>query len=191
MKSMPKNNNSKNNPKVSLGKKTDAGYKYSSRINFSEDLSTQITKLMQEKKAKDNLELRIDQLKGIAKRYANKEKNLDYYFEIGKFLSFLDDKIFQNIRPYSVYRRIAEEISEILPHIQEADVTSKHLDVMYKMGKIGKKDIHKAVWDQWYEILKFKDLSGDKKLLSKVISECRTGASGPTLREKIKKLIKK
>ena len=52
MMSMPKKDNSKQESKIGLGAKTNSGYKYSSRINFKEDLSIQIAKAMQEKKQK-------------------------------------------------------------------------------------------------------------------------------------------
>jgi len=61
MTSMPKKDNQKKELKVGLGEKTDSEYRYSSRINFGEDLSLQIAKLMQEKKAKDELEEHINQ----------------------------------------------------------------------------------------------------------------------------------
>ena len=69
----------KGKPEIGFGKKTDEGYKYRTRINFKEDLSFQIGKLMQEKKAKDELESHIVQIRKIISRFKIKEKNLDSF----------------------------------------------------------------------------------------------------------------
>ena len=74
MMSMPKKDNSKQESKIGLGAKTNSGYKYSSRINFKEDLSIQIAKVMQEKKAKDELENHIKQIRKVVLQFKNKEK---------------------------------------------------------------------------------------------------------------------
>ena len=104
-----------------MGAKTNSGYKYSSRINFKEDLSIQIAKSNARKKAKDELENHIKQIRKVVLQFKNKEKNLDYYSAIGKVLSFLNSDNFKNIKPYSVFRRISDEIPNILPELEEKD----------------------------------------------------------------------
>ena len=48
-----------------------------------------------------------------------------------------------------------------------------------------------ASWDQWYEIMKFKNIFKKGKLFKAILSECRFIGAGPVLRNKIKELIKK
>lgn len=176
--------------KLKLGKKTDKGYEYSTKINFKEDFTSQINKLMKEKKAHDELESQLRKLeKAIQDLTAyKKDKDLLYYYIIGKNLLFLDKENFRNIKPYSIYRRITEEIPEILPNIKDKKTIQKHLEIMFRIAHIEKNHLSKASWDQWYEILKFKDIYKDKKLLRLILNECKKGISGISLRNKIKEL---
>ena len=187
MTSMPKKDNQKKELKVGLGEKTDSEYRYSSRINFGEDLSLQIAKLMQEKKAKDELEEHIKQISKIASRFKNKKKNLAYYNAIGKMLSFLSSANFKNIRPYSVFRRLVDEIPDILPGLEVKRVQD-HLMMMYRIGKLDKDTLDKATWEQWYEISKFKNVTNNQKTLSKILVSSGN-SSGLDLRKKIESIV--
>lgn len=189
MKFTPKKDNSKQESKIGLGAKTDSGYKYSSRINFKEDLSLQITKLMQEKKAKDELNKYVEQIRKTISRFKNKEKNLVYYSAVGKTMSFLNSVIFKNIRPYSVFRSLIDEIPEILPGL-DAKRIQDHLMMMYRIRKLDESILDKATWEQWYEISKFKNLIGNQKVLNKILVSCGN-SSGPDLRKKIESILGK
>ena len=188
--STPKKDNSNSESKISLGAKTDSGYKYSSRVdlNSAEDLSLQIGKLMQEKKAKDELESHIEQIRKIVLKFKNKKKNLDYYSAVGNALSFLNNDNFKNIKPYSVFRRISNEIPDILPELDEKRVRD-HLMMMFRISELDKNTLNKASWEKWFEISKFKNVIGNKKTLNKILM-LKGNASGPNLREKIEELKK-
>ncbi len=187
MTSMHKYDNIKKDQKIRLGKKTDSGYEYSSRIDFKEDLSIQISKLIQEKKAKDELDAYIKKIAEISSQFKNKEKNLNYYSTVGKVLSFLDSANFRIIKPYSVFRRIVDEIPDILPKI-DAKRTQDHLMMMYRVGGLNKSLLDKATWDQWYEISKFKNVISNPKTLEGALRFCKD-SSGPELRRKIQVLL--
>ncbi|OGZ74160.1 MAG: hypothetical protein A2998_02335 [Candidatus Staskawiczbacteria bacterium RIFCSPLOWO2_01_FULL_37_25b] len=62
---------------------------------------------------------------------------------------------------------------------------------MYLLAKVPKRFIKMASWDQWYEIMKFKNIFKKGKLFKAILSECRFIGAGPVLRNKIKELIKK
>ncbi len=175
--------------KLKLGKKIDSEYKYSAKIDFKEDLSVQISRLMQEKKAKDELEERIIELKNAASKFPNKNKNIQYYYTIGKILSFIDNKSFKSIKPFSIFRQIADEIPEVLPGLEKKRIVD-HLMMMYRISKIKREFITKARWDQWYEITKFNITINNQSILNKLISACASGISGKTLRQKVKVLLK-
>lgn len=184
-----KKDNSKPESKIGLGEKTDSGYKYSSRINFKEDLLLQITKLMQEKKAKDELEIYVEQIRKISSRFKNKAKNLGYYSAVGKILSFLSSSSFKNIKPYSVFRRLIDEVSDILPGL-DAKRIQDHLMMMYRIGGLEEGILDKATWEQWYEISKFKNAISNRKVLNKILTLSES-TSGPDLRKKIESILGK
>lgn len=173
-----------------LGKKTTEGYKYKAKVDFGEDFSAQISRAVKEKEANDVIKKKVKEWKGITERFDKKKKNLQYYFQIGKKLLFLDNDLFKDIARYSVFRRIIEEFPEILPEIKNEEVAIKHLDFMYVIGHINKTSLSKGNWDQWYEIMKFRNIYKKTGLLKKILAECKSGTAGPSLRTKIKSLIK-
>jgi len=185
-----------NKGKIKLGKKTNEGYyEYASKIDFNleEDISKQISKLIKEKIANDELRLEIEKIKKKVKDFSkiNKEKNILYYYTVGKSLAFIDSHKFKDVALYSILRRISEEIEDILPNIKDPEVMKKHLEVMYNLGHIKKKYIRlkNIAWNQWYEIGKFKKLCRNEFLLKKVLKDCKSNISGPALRKRIKILL--
>lgn len=147
---------------------------------------------MKEKKVIDELESVINKLKKEVERLTNrkKDKELSYYYSVGKNLLFLNKENFLEFSPYKIYQRIYEEMPQILPHIKDKKVIQKHLEIMYKLAHVKESLLTKASWDQWYEILKFKDVHRDKKLLYLILDYCQRGVSGIQLRSKIKELRK-
>ncbi len=179
-------------PKLKLGKKTSSGYKYSAKVDFSRDLFSQIDQVMREKEVKDELEKHVSKIRGeINKFKQKKEKNIKYYYSVGKNLLFIDDENFKNIAPGSIYRIIGDEIPGIFPYLKENTNIRKHLEIMYGLGHLEENYLRKASWDQWYEVMKFKELYKNKKLLKRILEECKKGLSGISLRNKIKELRRK
>lgn len=176
--------------KIRLGKKTEEGYKYSSNIDFSrgEDLSTQIEKFEKEKEVKEKLEEKVSEFESITEKFKLKKENINYYYEIGKKLQFLEKTPFKEVEKYSAFRIIHEMIPGILPHVEDKKVTEKHIAHMFYLGKLDKDILERASWTQWYEILKFKDINKNKSLLNKVLLACERGLSDKLLRDRIKEL---
>lgn len=169
--------------KIKLGKKTNEGYKYKSKIDFTEDISAQIFKLIKEKKVNEIIKEKAKELEIIIGKFTKKEKYLKYYYEIGRVLLFLDNDLFKDIAPWSVYRRIIEELPEILPHIKNKERARKHLNIMYGLAHLPKEEISEVRWDQWEEIFKFTQIYNNKKLLTQIIKECKkSNLSGIPLR---------
>jgi hypothetical protein len=186
MKSTP----SKEDKKIELGKRTDEGYEYRAKIDLSQGLSAQISKVLQEREINEVLKANVEEIRQVVKKFRKKEKNLQYYYEIGRKLSFLDSDLFKKIAPYSIFRRIVEELPEVLPNVPEK-VATKHLDIMYKLAHMGRDQLSKATWDQWYEIMKFKEVHRKQNLLQQALDACSSGAAGPSLRRKIQDIIGK
>ncbi len=190
MKSMNKNNSNKR--EVKLGKKSDIGYRYSVKINFKEDLATQISKVIKEKELNGTLKKKIRELNEVVEKFLEKEKNLQYYYEIGEHLLFLDRNPFKEVARGSILRRIFEEIPNMLPDIKDKDMAGRHLNFMYWIAHIGKEDLSRASWEQWFEITKFKEIYKNKKILQEILNECKKGITGhSSLNERIKRIIEK
>lgn len=171
--------------KLKIGTKTDSGYDFSAKVDFKEDLGVQIERLMKEKRVNDELKLKIRKLEEEIKTLNNQnpDKDIHYYYRIGRLLLFLESKSFQEFKPYGFYRRIVEEIPQILPHVKNPKVAQKHLETMYRLAHVREDILNKASWDQWYEILKFKDLYKNRKALNKIIKLIENKkTSGPELR---------
>ena len=71
---------------------------------------------------------------------------------------------------------------------KNADESKRYPETMYHLGKQTKEAIKRATFDQWYEILKFKDVYKDKDLLEWILMICEQGLSSIPLRRKIKEL---
>jgi len=188
--------NNKKEKKIRLGKTTEEGYIYSSKIDFRKDFSSQITSYIKERQAYDALNLEIKRLKEVVEKFSSlkKEKNIQYYYKIGKNLLFLDKGLFKKIAPTSILRRIFEELPDILPGIKNVDMATRHLYFMYWIGHIKKNELAQASWDQWFEItkFKFKEIYKNSVLFQQILKECRAGTTGhETLNKKIKILIRK
>ncbi len=185
--------NSKKVNKVKLGKKTEEAYEYSAKIDFKEDFSTQVANLIKEKKANDFFELKIKKIKEEIKIFSKREKykSLSYYYLIGKKLLFLKDNPFKDIVVGSVFRRIFEEVPEILPNIIDRNMAIRHLHLMYGIAHVKKKDLRRASWDQWFEITKFRGTYTKPRILNQILKECETGITGhSSLNIRIKEIIK-
>ncbi|MBM3141798.1 MAG: hypothetical protein FJ005_01945 [Chloroflexi bacterium] len=186
---MKSTSNDRGNKKIELGRRTNEGYKYEAKIDLSKDLSSQITRVIKEKEINEIISRKVEELREAIKGFPDKEQSLEYYYQTGRNLLFLDNELFRDIAPYSVFRRIFEELPEILPGLGKRAVATKHLDIMFKLAHIDRNDLSKASWDQWYEIMKFKDIYKRQDLLKQALDYCKSGMSGPRLRKEIQDLM--
>ena len=131
----------------------------------------------------------LKKIETIAKRYPNKNKNIQYYYEVGKVLQFVDTKGFTE-RKGLIWRRMAYDLRPDLfgGKKKNADESKRYPETMYHLGKQSGEAINRATFDQWYEILKFKDIYKDKGLLEQILVVCEQGLSSIQLRQKIKEL---
>lgn len=178
--------------KLSLGKKTKDGYQYAATVSLDQDLTTQIEEFVKEKGIKDSLKRETDKLSKIAKGFKNREKrnNLSYYYMIGKNLKFLEKPVFKKAKMWSVFRLIYELSPGLVPHVSDSNLGSKHIAMMFYLGKVNKKELSKATWHQWREIVKFKELFTTKRLYKKILDLIKgKRTSGPQFRNTIAQKI--
>lgn len=132
----------------------------------------------------------------LALKFDTLEKNLDYFFEVGKLLQFVDTKGYSKFKG-RIWQRLAHDLRPDLlfgkkktrkESTSPERESKRNIEDMYQLAKFPINFLHRATWNQWDEILKFKELYKDKKLLNLILEQCERGISGTSLRNKIKEL---
>lgn len=158
-------------------------------LGSGEELES-IEELLREEEIEKAIQIALGKIETIAERYPDKEKDIWYCYEVGKVLQFVDDKGFADRRGL-IWRRMAFDLRPELfsQKKKNAEESKRYPEFMYYLGKQSKKNVKRATFDQWYEILKFKELYKDKDLLEKIIAVCaKEKLSSVRLRQRIKEL---
>lgn len=152
--------------------------------------------LHQEEKIEKEIQIVARKIEKLALNFDRIEKNLDYYFEAGELLQFVDKKGYSKFKG-RIWQRLAHDLKPNLlfgkNKTKKKDTSperesKRDIEDMYQLAKFPKKYLHNASWSQWDEILKFKEIYKNKKLLNLIIKECQRRLSGISLRNKIKEL---
>jgi len=152
-----------------------------------------IEELLEEEKVENVVKNILDEIEQIALKYPDKKKNLRYYYEVGKMLQFVDKEGYTDMRGL-IWERMAYDFNpELFGGEKKVRSESKrHPEFMYLLCKISETLLEELSWDQWYEVMKFKEIYKNESLLRQIISECKKeNLSGIPLRNKIKELRKK
>jgi hypothetical protein len=160
-------------------------------LGSGEELES-IEELLKEEEIEKAIQEALKKTEAVAKRYPQKEKNLWYCYEVGGVLQFVDNKGFTGRRGL-IWRRMAFDLRPGLfaQKKKSAEESKRYPEFMYHLGKQSEKNVKRATFDQWYEILKFKEIYKDKKLLEQILTVCeKEGLSNIQLRQKIKELRK-
>lgn len=178
--------------KLRLGKKTKDGYQYAAAVNLGQDLTAQIEEFAKEKEVKELLKKEVDKLSRIVKSFKNEEKenNISYYHTIGKNLKFLEKPAFKEVERWSAFRLLYEWLPSLLPHISDTELGSKHIGMMYYLGRADSKDLPRATWWQWYELVKFPILFANKKKYKKILIMIQRKGIKGSVRSIIKDALK-
>lgn len=157
-------------------------------LGSGEELES-IEELLKEEEVEKAIQAALSKIGIIAKEYADKERDIWYYYEVGKVLQFVDNKGFTE-RKGLIWRRMAYDLRPDLfgGKKKNAEESKRYPETMYHLGKQSKVAVKRATFDQWYEILKFKDVYKDKNLLERILEVCGRGSSSGQLRQKIKEL---
>ena len=152
-----------------------------------------IEELLEEEKVENVVKNILDEIEQIALKYPDKKKNLRYYYEVGKMLQFVDKEGYTDMRGL-IWERMAHDFNpELFGGEKKVRSESKrHPEFMNLLCKISEILLEELSWDQWYEVMKFKEIYKNESLLRQIISECKKeNLSGIPLRNKIKELRKK
>ncbi len=148
-----------------------------------------IEELLTEEEIEKAIQAALKEIETIAQKYPHKEKDIWYCYEVGKVVQFVDMKGFTD-RKGLIWHRMAYDLRPDLfgGRKKNANEAKRYPETIYHLGKQSKEAIKRATFDQWYEILKFKDVYKDKDLLERILVVCEQGLSSGQLRQKIKEL---
>ena len=148
-----------------------------------------IDELLREEEAENSIRVALSEIEVISKKYVGKKTDPWYYYEAGKALQFVDKQGLIDRRGL-IWRRMGYDLRPDLfgGTKKNAEESKRYPETMYHLGKQFKRNVGRATFDQWYEILKFKDIYKDRALLEQVLMACENGLSGIQLRQKIKDL---
>jgi hypothetical protein len=148
-----------------------------------------IDELLRQEEAENAIRIALSEIEVISKKYAGKKRDPLYYYEAGKALQFVDKQGFTDRRGL-IWRRMGYDLRPDLfgGKRKNAEESKRYPETMYHLGKQLKKNVQRANFEQWYEILKFKDIYKDNDLLEQILALCEQGLSSIQLRQRIKEL---
>jgi len=151
-----------------------------------------IDELLRQEEAEKAIQAALEEIDTIAQKYPDKQKEIWYCYEVGKVLQFVDTKGFTN-RKGLIWHRMAYDLRPDLfgGRKKNANEAKRFPETIYCLGKQKKKNVKRARFDQWYEILKFERIykGKDNELLEQILTECESkNLSSVQLRQRIKEL---
>ncbi len=168
---------------------------FDTKITPGKEIDTDtLDKLSKEEEIEKKIQEAIGKIKIVKTKYKNVVKNTNYFYAVGKILQFVDKDDYFKKQRGKIWQRMARDIAPdlfLFDEEKEPKESKRYPEFMYFIAKIPKKFINQASWDQWYEILKFKDIYNKQKLLKDILKECKYSGVGPSLRDKIKIILKK
>jgi hypothetical protein len=151
-----------------------------------------IKNLLQEAEIEQEILRRLKEIDVIQAEYQNKEKDIWFYYKIGKILQFVDSKKWTEQRN-QIWERIANNLRpEVFFGKSIAPKKSKvYPEIMYLLAKQDKRNISKLTWSHWYEILQYPKICKNKEILKKIIDEVgKKRFSSDTLRKRVQDINK-
>jgi len=152
-----------------------------------------LEKLLKEEEIEKEIQEVVNKIKIVKTKYKNVVKNINYFYEVGKILQFVDKDDYFKKQRGKIWQRMARDIAPdlfLFDKEKDPQESKRYPEFMYLIAKIPKKFIDQASWDQWYEIVKFKDIYYKPKILRDILKECKYSGAGPTLRDKIKNILR-
>jgi hypothetical protein len=135
----------------------------------------------------------LRRIETLATKYEDRSRDIWYQYEVGKILQFVDEKGLTD-RRYRVWRRMAFDLHpDLFSGKRKSEKEStRYPETMYLLGKQKQRNVGRATWDQWYEILKFRKINEGKRedVLMRILNECKSkNLGGIILRTRIKELL--
>jgi hypothetical protein len=146
--------------------------------------------LLREEEIEKEVNEIIKKIDTIAQNYQGKDKDIWFYYEIGKVLRFVDKKGFSKEKA-RIWERIGADLRPTI--IYGKDVAPKraarYLEQMYLLAKQKKGLVRKLDWYMWFEILQYQKIRENEEIVRQVIRECRQKKmSRERLRDRLKEI---
>ena len=166
---------------------------FDTKINPGKAVDTDtLDKIRKEEEIEKEIQKSLERIRAVRGKYKTIQKNIAYFYDVGKILHFVDRKDFVSQKA-RIWQRIARDLGPelfLFGEEQNPKEARRYPEYMYYLSKIPKKFLKRASWNQWYEIVKFKNIYKNQRFLGKVLDECKSGSSGQSLRDKIKSILK-
>ena len=146
-----------------------------------------IEELLIEEAIEKSIQPALKEIDTIAPKYPDKEKDIWYCYEVGKVLQFVDNNGFTDRRGL-IWQRMAFDLRPDLFNRRKtkAEESKRYPEFMYHLGKQPEKNVKRATFNQWREILKFKEIykDEDKEFLEQILTICeKEGLSRQRIKE--------
>lgn len=166
---------------------------FDTKIIPGEEIDTDtLGRLSKEEEIERALQGAIKKIRIAKTKYKNILKNTNYFYIVGRILQFVDKKDYFKKEKGKIWQRMSRDIAPDLflcGEGKEISESKRYPEFMYLLAKVPKRFIDKASWDQWYEIMKFKEVYKKPSFLAEVLKECEVIRAGLPLRDKIKLLL--
>jgi len=173
---------------------------FDTKITPGKEIDTDtLDKLSKEEEIEKKLQDAIGKIRIVKTKYKNTVKNINYFYAVGKILQFVDKEDYLKKQRGKIWQRMnldhapelflfdPEKIANYKKMVQES---KRYPEFMYLLAKIPKELLKMTSWDQWREILKFPEIYKKQKLLKEILKECKYAGAGPSLRNRIKIILK-
>ena len=132
-----------------------------------------IESLIREDEIEKEIQKVIKETDIVANEYKNKEKDIWFYYKIGKILQFVDQKGFIKER-HKIWERIADNLRpEIFFGKKVPPKKSKRYpEIMYLLAKQKEEDIPCITWSHWFEILQYPKIYKRYDIVQKILKKC-------------------
>jgi hypothetical protein len=132
----------------------------------------------------------LPKLDTLRKQYVGQQKDVMYYYEMGKLLQFVDKRGFQKEKA-QIWTRIAGDLRPELffGKDEPPKKISRYPEYMYRLAKYERRLVRKLPWSHWFEILQYPNIYENEKVLSEIVEEhMKRDLSRDELRERVKQL---
>ena len=148
--------------------------------------------LLKEEEIEKEINDKLQEIDSVQKDYAEKDKDIWFYYKIGNILQFVD-LINLTEQRGQIWERIAGNLRpEIFFGKSKPPKKSRlYPELMYLLAKQNREDIPRVSWSHWYEILQYSKVFKNQKILQMLLRECEEKhLSSDLLRNHVQKINK-
>lgn len=154
-----------------------------------------ISELLKEEEIEKAVMEVIPQIERLWKEYSQGEKDVMYYYGVGKLLQFVDKRKFVQQRS-KIWRRMAKDLKPECffgkTETPQENKIARYPETMYLLSKQREEDAKRVTWSHWYEILQYPKIRENKRLVRMLLDGCtKMDLTSQELRKKVQQLNRK